>query len=30
MFRRLPWRTFFTAFTLTLCVLGQILAFFFI
>ncbi len=28
--RRLPWRTFFTAFILTLCVLGLFLAFFFI
>lgn len=30
MLRRLPWRTFFTAFILTLCVLGLLLAFFFI
>lgn len=30
MFRRLPWRTFFTAFILTLCVLSLFFAFFFI
>ena len=30
MLRRLPWRTFFVAFILTLCVLGLLLAFFFI
>ncbi len=28
MLRRLPWRTFFAAFILTLCVLGLFLAFF--